>query len=450
MSEPKSFPERGGANAPVRSAIVQLLSNMRDGKEIREYLNRFSELDQERFAVVKVGGAIIEEDLDALAAALAFLQSVGLAPIVVHGGGPQLNETLEAAGFPEERKNGLRITPPEAIGVVRDTLTAVNLKLVQAVRDHGGRAAAVPSGVFEAELIDEAGLGRVGKPTGVRLDLVAAAAKAGQAPILTCLGDTSDGRLVNINADSAVRALVHKLQPYKVVFLTGTGALLDAGKQPISAINLATDYDDLMASDWVAGGMRLKLQEIKLLLDDLPLSSSVSITRPDQLAKELFTHAGAGTLVRRGERMLEIDRLEDLDQSRARALIHKAFGRAPVPGYFDAMAFDHAFVTENYRAAAITTRLDDMVYLDKFAVLDEARGEGLGGAVWRRLIEYAPKLYWRSRSNNPVNEFYFSTCQGAVKSGPWTVFWRGEDDLTKIPARVERIAGLPATLEDGK
>ena len=95
MSEPKSFPERGGANAPVRSAIVQLLSNMRDGKEIREYLNRFSELDQERFAVVKVGGAIIEEDLDALAAALAFLQSVGLAPIVVHGGGPQLNETLE-------------------------------------------------------------------------------------------------------------------------------------------------------------------------------------------------------------------------------------------------------------------------------------------------------------------------------------------------------------------
>ena len=156
------------------------------------------------------------------------------------------------------------------------------------------------------------------------------------------------------------------------------------------------------------------------------------------------------SLVRRGERMLEIDRLEDLDQSRARALIHKAFGRAPVPGYFDAMAFDHAFVTENYRAAAITTRLDDMVYLDKFAVLDEARGEGLGGAVWRRLIDYAPKLYWRSRSNNPVNEFYFSTCHGAVKAGQWTVFWRGEDDLTKIPARVERIAALPATLEDGK
>ncbi|KAA5800935.1 acetylglutamate kinase [Alkalicaulis satelles] len=434
--------------APVRAAIVQLLSNMRDGKEIREYLTRFSALDQERFAVIKVGGAIIEEDLEALAGALAFLQSVGLAPIVVHGGGPQLNTALEAAGFPEQRVDGLRITPPDAMGAVRDTLTAVNLKLVQAVRDCGGRAAAIPSGVFEAELIDEVKLGRVGEPSGVRLDLVAAAARAGQAPILGCLGDTADGRLVNVNADSAVRALVHALQPYKIVFLTGTGALLDAQGAPISAINLATDHDDLMAADWVTGGMRLKLQEIKRLLDDLPLSSSVSITRPSELAKELFTHAGAGTLVRRGERMLELASTDQMDQPRMAELIERSFGRKPVADYFNRLDFDRAFVTEQYRAAAITARLGDAVYLDKFAVLDEARGEGLGGAVWKRLIAHAPRLYWRSRSDNPVNDFYFSTCHGAVKQGRWTVFWRGEDDLTRIPQMVARIAALPPTLEE--
>ncbi|MGX6648783.1 acetylglutamate kinase [Maricaulaceae bacterium MS644] len=441
-------PEKAPERAPVRAAIVQLLSNMRDGKEIREYLNRFAQLDQERFAVVKVGGAIIEEQLDALAAALAFLQSVGLAPVVVHGGGPQLNTALEAAGFPEQRRDGLRITPDAAMGVVRDTLTATNLKLVQAVRDAGGRAAAVPSGVFEAELIDEAQLGRVGEPTRVRLGQVAAAARAGQAPILGCLGDTADGKLVNVNADSAVRALVHALQPYKIVFLTGTGALLDVKGQAISSINLATDQDELFAADWVSGGMRLKLQEIKRLLDDLPLSSSVSITRPDQLAKELFTHAGAGTLVRRGERMLDIDRKADLDQARAAALIKESFGREPVPGYFDQLDFDHAFVTENYRAAAITARLDGAVYLDKFAVLDEARGEGLGGAVWKRLIAYAPRLYWRSRSDNPVNEFYFNACDGAVKIGRWTVFQRGETDLSRMPAMMEQIAGLAPTLKE--
>lgn len=447
MADPKSS-ERGQAGAPVRSAIVQLLSHMRDGKEIREYLNRFSQVDQERFAVVKVGGAVIEEELDALASALAFLQTVGLAPIVVHGGGPQLDAALAEAGIETVRKKGLRVTPPDAIPVIRKTLTDLNVRLVQAIRDAGGRAASIPSGVFEAELIDEAELGRVGEPSRIRFDLVHAAARAGQAPILACLGDTSDGRMVNINADAAVRALVHQLQPYKVIFLTGTGALLDEKGEPISAINLATDYEALMGADWVTGGMRLKMEEIKRLLDDLPLSSSVSITRPDALTKELFTHAGAGTLVRRGENILEITDRARLDEKRAFDLIAQAFGRPPVKDYFDRLGFDRAFVSESYRAAAITSRLDDTIYLDKFAVLDEARGEGLGGAVWRRLVTYAPRLYWRSRIDNPVNEFYYAACHGAVKSGRWVVFWRGEDDLSRVPAMVERIAALPATLEE--
>ena len=436
------------ARPPVRAAIVELLSHMRDGKEIREYLNRFSKLDQERFAVIKVGGAIIEDQLDDLARALAFLQSVGLAPIVVHGGGPQLNAALEAAGRPEERIDGLRVTPPEVMATVRDTLTAVNVKLVQAVRDQGGRAASIPSGVFEAELVDEARLGRVGEPSAVRLELVAAAAQAGQAPILGCLGDTRDGRLVNVNADSAVRALVGQLQPYKIVFLTGTGALLDEASDPISSVNLATDFEDLMSQDWVAGGMRLKLQEIKRLLDELPLSSSVSITRPDHLAKELFTHAGAGTLVRKGERIDEVTDLASLDKGRAAALIAESFGRPVKPGYFDTLNFDRAFVTENYRAAAITARFDDTIYLDKFAVLDAARGEGLGGAVWKRLVAYAPRLYWRSRRDNPVNEFYFAVCDSAIKRGEWTVFQRGESELDRLPVLAEKIAALPASLED--
>ncbi len=444
MSRPD---ETGGDAAPVRAAIVQLLSHMRDGKEIREYLNRFSQLDTERFAVVKVGGAVIEEDLEGLAAAIAFLQNVGLAPVIVHGGGPQLDASLAKAGVASERIEGLRVTPAEAAGIIRDTLTDINLKLVQAIRDCGGRAASIPSGVFEAELIDPERLGRVGAPTRVRPDQVLAAARAGQAPILACLGDTADGVLANVNGDAAVRALVHALQPYKIVFLTGTGALLDADGRAISAINLATDYESLMASDWVSGGMRLKLEEIKRLLDDLPLSSSVSITKPSELAKELFTHAGAGTLVRRGEILLEITEKSDLDRARARDLIAQSFGRKPVEGYFDRLDFDRAFVSESYRAAAITARLGDAVYLDKFAVLDEARGEGLGGAVWRRLVKHAPRLYWRSRSDNPVNEFYFNACHGAVKTGGWTVFWRGEDDLSRTPDMVERIAALPATLE---
>jgi len=431
----------------VRQTIVQLLSNMRDGKEIREYLARFSGVDQERFAVIKIGGAVIRDDLDGLAAALAFLQTVGLSPVVVHGGGPQLDVALEEAGIETKRVKGLRVTSDAAIPVIRETLTTANLSVVDAIRAAGGFAAAIPSGVFEATLKDEAVLGRVGEPSRVRLELVAAAARAGQAPVLACLGETSDGCLVNVNADAAVRALVHALQPYKVVFLTGTGGLLDMAGEILSSINLATDFDDLMQADWVSGGMQLKLEEIKRLLDDLPLSSSVSITKPAELARELFTHAGAGTLVRRGERIIATSSMNDLDQTRLNSLVAEAFGRAPIEGYWDGLDLDQAFVTENYRAAAITTRLDDWVYLDKFAVMDEAKGEGLGRAVWHRLTEYAPKLMWRSRTDNPVNGFYFDECTGAVRRDEWTVFWRGDMSAGEVDASLNKIFDLPATLE---
>lgn len=441
-------PEQYGSGTPVRAAIVQLLSQMRDGKEIREYLSRFSKLDQERFAVIKVGGAILRDELESLAEALAFLQTVGLTPIVVHGGGPQLDTALEAAGIETEREDGLRVTRSQAIPVIRETLTQLNVELVEAIRARGGRAASIPYGVFEADIIDESRLGRVGEPSGVRLDQVAAAARAGQAPILSCLADTPDGVLVNVNGDAAVRALVHALQPYKIIFLTGTGALLNEAGEAISAINLATDFDTLMKADWVNGGMQLKLQEIQRLLADLPLSSSVSITHPVQLTKELFTHAGAGTLVRRGERILELNDRSDLKRDQFSDLIKESFGRPLVSNYLETLDFHHAFITESYRAAAVLSQIDEMIYLDKFAVLEDARGEGLGGAVWRHLTQFAPEFFWRSRYDNPINEFYFNACDGAVRSGVWTVFWRGPAELDKLPERVRRIAELPPTLED--
>lgn len=434
--------------AEVRQTIIQLLSHMRDGKEVRDYLNRFSGLDQERFAVIKVGGAVIEEDLEGLAASLAFLQTVGLSPIVVHGGGPQLDTALAEADIKTERVDGLRVTREAAVPVIRETLTRANLALVDAVRDAGGQAAAIPSGVFEAELVDEERLGRVGEPTRIRFDLVAAAARAGQAPILACLGETRDGRTVNVNADAAVRALVHELQPYKIVFLTGTGGLLNEAGEILSSINLATDFETLIAADWVSGGMQLKIEEIKRLLDALPLTSSVSITSPKELTRELFTHAGAGTLIRKGEKIFAVSDKSELDMSRLDALVAAAFGRPAMAGYWDGLTLDQAFVTENYRAAAVTHKMGELVYLDKFAVMDEARGEGLGRAVWQRLVDYAPRLIWRSRTTNPVNGFYFDQCNGAVRRDEWTVFWRGAMDPADLAPVIEHVFALPPTLED--
>jgi acetylglutamate kinase len=421
---------------------------MRDGREIRQYLQRFSQVDQSRFAVIKVGGAILRDELQTLADALAFLQSVGLTPVVVHGGGPQLDEALKTAGVRDEKKNGLRVTTPEVLKVAREVFVRANIGLVDAIRRAGARAAAIPRGVFEAELADEASLGLVGEPVRARLELVESAARAGAVPVLAPLGELDDGRLVNVNADAAVRTLVEALQPYKIVFLTETGGVLDGSGQIISAINLATDAEELFAQPWLTGGMRLKIEEIQALLQGLPLTSSVSITRPEALAQELFTFSGAGTLVRLGERLFKTTDKAEVDRPRAEALVAAAFGRPPTQDWWDGLDLAAAYVTENYRAAAFIARLDGVGYLDKFAVEGEARGEGLAKAVWRQMKTDWPKLVWRSRADNPINEFYFRESDGCVRRGRWIVFWIGFASLAEVHPWAEQVTALPATLEE--
>jgi acetylglutamate kinase len=432
----------------TRQTIVRLLSSMGSAKEISQYLKRFSQLDAARFAVVKVGGAVLRDDLEALTSSLAFLQDVGLTPIVIHGAGPQLDAELAAAGIEKRTVDGLRVTSPQALAVVRRVFHAQNLKLVEALQAQDARATSIVSGVFEADYLDRDGLGLVGVVQRVDIAPIQASLQAGSIPVIASLGETVGGQILNINADFAANALVQVLQPYKIVFLTGTGGLLDEQGRVIDSINLSTEYEHLMAQPWIDGGMRVKLEQVKQLLDGLPPASSVSITRPAELAKELFTHKGSGTLVRRGERVLQAASWNELDLPRLRELVESAFGRRLAADYFERTALLRAYVSENYRAAVILTDEGGDTYLDKFAVLDEAQGEGLGRAVWQVMREQTPRLFWRSRRGNPVNAFYFAECDGCIKQPRWKVFWYGFGGFEDVARCVEHCRTRPATLEE--
>ncbi len=434
------------AHTQTRQTIVRLLSSMASAREISQYLKRFSQLDAKRFAVVKVGGAVLRDDLDALTSSLTFLQQVGLSPIVVHGAGPQLDAELSAAGIEKHTVNGLRVTTPESLAIVRRVFQASNLALVEALQQSGARATSITGGVFEADYLDRDTYGLVGEIRRVNLAPIETSLQAGSIPVIASLGETSGGQILNVNADFSANELVRVLQPYKIIFLTGTGGLLDEQGSVIDSINLSTEYEHLMAQDWISGGMRLKLEQIKGLLDDLPLTSSVSITRPDDLAKELFTHKGSGTLVRRGERVLRATDWSAFNLDRLRTLIESSFGRTLAPDYFERTRLLRAYVSENYRAAVILTAEGDYVYLDKFAVLDEAQGEGLGRAVWQVMHEETPQLFWRSRHDNQINIFYYAQSDGCYKQDAWKVFWYGTGDLDDIRYFVDHCAQRTPTL----
>ena len=436
------------AHKHTRKTIVRLLSSMGSAKEIQQYLKRFSQIDAKRFAVVKVGGAVLRDELADLTSSLTFLQQVGLTPIVLHGAGPQLDEELSAAGIEKQTVNGLRVTSPQALAIVRKVFQQQNLKLVEALQTMDTRATSVPSGVFTSSYLDRDTYGLVGKVQSINLAPIEASLRAGSIPVIASLGETEEGQILNINADFAANELVRVLQPYKIVFLTGTGGLLDGEGQLIDSINLSTEYEHLMAQPWLNGGMRLKLEQIADLLANLPLTSSVSITRPSELAKELFTHKGSGTLVRRGEKVLTFDSWGGIDLARMRTLIESSFGRTLVADYFERTQPRHVYVSENYRAAMILTEEDGLAYLDKFAVLDDAQGEGLGRAVWLVMREQNPQLFWRSRAGNPVNPFYDAECDGSLKQPRWKVYWYGMDGFDTIARCVAHCATRQPTLAE--
>ena len=192
----------------TRQTIVRLLSSMAGAKEISQYLKRFSQLDAARFAVVKVGGAVLRDDLDALTSSLAFLQDVGLTPIVIHGAGPQLDEELTAAGIEKQTVNGLRVTSPEALAIVspssirRTSSSSKRCRRRIACDVHRVRR-------VRAEYLDRETYGLVGEVKRVDLAPINASLQAGSIPVIASLGETAGGPILNVNADFAANELVH-------------------------------------------------------------------------------------------------------------------------------------------------------------------------------------------------------------------------------------------------
>ena len=238
---------------------------------------------------------------------------------------------------------------------------------------------------------------------------------------------------MNINADIAARELIWEVKPHKIIFLTGTGGLLDESGRVISAISLRTDYEWLVEQDWVHSGMLLKLEQISQLLSGLPESASVSITSVGSLAKELFTHRGAGTLIRVGEEIIEHQAFSPGLKAQATRLLEQSFERTLKPDYFEDLPVECILGSESNGAMAIVLNgVDGVPYLDKFAVTPEAQGAGLGAAVWQALVHRCPQLYWRSRTGNPVTSWYFEQAETSFTEDGWVAFSIGIEDFEQV------------------
>jgi len=268
--------------------------------------------------------------------------------------------------------------------------------------------------------------------------------------VLTCLGESASGQVLNINADIAAGELVRAIKPHKIIFLTPTGGLLDRNGRVISAISLDNDYESLMQEPWVHSGMRLKLKQINSMLSGLGRDASVSITSADQLTRELFTYRGAGTLVRRGEevRVYENPDAEILGQVAMR--VENSFGRKLRDNWADKLHKPLVLLSESTRAAAVIVEGSNGIpYMDKFIVTPDAQGEGLGAAMWQVLRARFAQMYWRAKSSNPIAGWYFQQSDCSQRQEPWVVFSIGiTDALQRQDIVADALARDAGWIED--
>ena len=269
--------------------------------EALPYIRRFTG----KTIVVKVGGVPMTdpERMRSLAKDILLLHSVGIRPVLVHGGGPQIDEQMACQGKTVERIDGLRVTDAEALDIVRMVLVGkINRELVSAVNALEPVAVGVAGEdgrLLEATQIDPK-LGFVGRVGNVRAGLLHALLDDGLVPIVSTVGADASGQPYNVNADDAARAIAVAMKAEKIIYLTGTPGLLDDPSDPASLVHRlsAADARRRIADESVTGGMIPKLQACAEAVEGGVASAHMIDGRAEHsILVELFTDEGIGTMV---------------------------------------------------------------------------------------------------------------------------------------------------------
>lgn len=263
-----------------------------------------------KVVVVKFGGnAMVDEALQqAFAEDMAYLRWVGIKPVVVHGGGPQISARLAELGIESEFKGGFRVTTQETIGVVRDVLrNQISAGLAKMINQAGGDAVVMSgedANLFRAELTtleSEAGpvdIGLVGEVTQVNPRAVFEALDAGRIPVVSTVAPDADGQLLNVNADLAASSLAIALGAEKLMVLTDVPGLYSDWPNRDSLVSEITsnELQDLLPK--LESGMIPKMQAcLSAVNGGVPKAHVIDGRTPHSILLEIFTVSGFGTMV---------------------------------------------------------------------------------------------------------------------------------------------------------
>lgn len=265
---------------------------------------------RDKIVVVKYGGnAMVDEDLKrAFAADMVFLRTVGARPVVVHGGGPQINSMLDTVGLKGEFRGGFRVTTPEVMEYVRMVLFGkVGRELVGLINEHGPYAVGTSgedAGLFtaekklveiEGELVD---IGRVGDITEVNATSLFDLIDAGRIPVISTIAPDEQGQIYNINADTAAGALAAALKAERLIMLTNVQGLYTDWPDKNSLVSRITPDDLSELVPQLDSGMIPKMEAcLAAIRGGVGAAHVIDGRIPHSVILELMTTGGIGTMV---------------------------------------------------------------------------------------------------------------------------------------------------------
>ena len=270
--------------------------------EALSYIQRF----RNQIIVIKYGGAaMIEEALKtSFAQDIVLLQSLGMRPVVVHGGGPEVSKLIQSLGQEVTFVDGLRVTTAENLKVAEMVLSGnLNKEIIAHLQTFGGKAVGLSGkdgNLIQADKKKHASgidLGYVGTIRQINPELLHLLMREQFIPVVSPIGMGSSGETYNINADTVAAAIAVALEARKVIFMTDVDGVLSDGKELISYLDTAT-AENLIANKVISGGMVPKIQAaLDCVKANVRSAHIINGTDPHSVIAELFTDQGIGTQI---------------------------------------------------------------------------------------------------------------------------------------------------------
>ncbi len=290
------------------------LEKARTLSEALPYMKRYSD---ETFVIKYGGHAMGEDELSrAFASDIVLIKQVGINPVVVHGGGPQIGQMLERLKIKSSFIDGLRVTDRETVEIVEMVLSgSINKQIVTMINEMGGNAIGLSGkdgGLIRAEKLRRTrrvtdsniekilDLGFVGEPTRINPHLLETFEESDIIPVIAPIGVGSKGETYNINADTAAGAIAVAAGATRLLLLTDVPGVMDKDGNVIKELT-AAEVRRLIADGTIHGGMIPKVETcLQAVENDVDAAVIIDGTVPHALLLEIFTDAGVGTLIRAG------------------------------------------------------------------------------------------------------------------------------------------------------